>query len=140
MAMRAIDGFFAAVVTKDMGRLSAIAAAGATAPSRARGAGLLLVEIWRARVAGLRYDLLRGEQLYRRGEIETYGYEDLDRAEPGRPARPPEMRPGDLLLRVPMAIVRAGSDRVFGDELVFVLVPSGIEYRIRTLLEDFQAP
>jgi hypothetical protein len=140
MALRTVDRFFAAVVARDPARLSAVTTADATVTSRTRGSGLLLGEIWRTRLAGLRYDLLAGERLYRRDETETYRYEDLDGPGPGRPARPEEMRPGNVLVRVRMAVVRAGNDRVFGDELVFVLSPSAGEYRIRVLREDFQFP
>ena len=46
----------------------------------------------------------------------------------------------DVLLRVPLLVVRAGNDRVFGDEMVFLLRRDKGRYRIRQLIEDFQLP
>jgi hypothetical protein len=50
------------------------------------------------------------------------------------------MARSDLLLRVPMLVVRAGSDRAFGDEMLFLLRRGGDRFRIRQIMEDFQMP
>ena len=87
-----------------------------------------------------RYRAVASELLYQEGDIELYRYEDLDPPLPGRAIRPPEMGPTDVILRVPILVVRAGSDRVFGDEMLFHLRRDKRRYLIRQVIEDFQLP
>ncbi len=87
-----------------------------------------------------RYRSLANEVLYQDADVELYRYDDLETFAVGRPQRPAEMARTDLLLRVPMLVVRAGSDRAFGDDLLFLLRRDKDRFRIRQIMEDFQLP
>ena len=99
-----------------------------------------IADLWRGRLRQFHYRALASDVLYQDADIELYRYDDLETPLPGRPFRPPEMARTDVLLRVPLLIVRAGNDRVFGDEMVFLLRRDKGRYRIRQLIEDFQLP
>ena len=51
-----------------------------------------------------------------------------------------EMMPGDVLVRAHVLTPRVGSERLFGDELLFLLRPDHGRYRIAVLFEDFILP
>ena len=87
-----------------------------------------------------RYRTLASEVLYQEADIELYRYEDLETPLPGRPLRPADMATTDVLLRVPILVVRAGNERVFGDDILFHLRRDKSKYVIRRLIEDFQLP
>jgi hypothetical protein len=140
LARRAIDAFFSALTAKDIGRLAAAVTPDAVMTGLTHRGPASLLELCRSRMATLRYDLLASERLYRAADVETYAYEDLEQPELRQRGRPVEMQPGDLYVRVPMAVVRAGSDRVFGDELGFVLRRTGPQFKVRAVLDDFQTP
>jgi hypothetical protein len=140
LARRAIDAFFSALTAKDIGRLAAAVTPDAVMTGLTHRGPVSLLELCRSRMATLRYDLLASERLYRTADVETYAYEDLEQPEWRHLSRPVEMRPGDLYVIVKMAVVRAGSDRVFGDELDFVLRRAGAQFKVRAILEDFQLP
>lgn len=78
-----------------------------------------LVEIWRTKMKSFDYQRLAGLEVARISQIERHTYETL--GVPGAPSRPPEMRPGDLYVRVPIATPRVGSEQLFGDVLVLLL-------------------
>jgi len=78
-----------------------------------------LIEIWRTRMKSFEYQRLAGLEVARVSQLERHTYETL--GGPGAPARPPEMRPGDLYVRVPIATPRVGSEQLFGDVLVLLL-------------------
>jgi hypothetical protein len=46
----------------------------------------------------------------------------------------------DVLVRVVIATPRVGRTRLFGDEITFLLRPSGGAYKIIEMVEDFQLP
>ena len=50
----------------------------------------------------------------------------------------PTLGPTDVLIRVPIATSHVGSDRLFGDEIIFWLRREGDRYKIYRTLEDFQ--
>jgi hypothetical protein len=135
-----IRAFFQSIVGEDIERMSELLTPDATVPSKTRGGAVSLLEHWRGRMRHLKYRALAGEVVYHDAEVETYRYRDLDAAVPGRPQRPLEMDRADLLLRVPIASVRAGSDRLFGDEMLFLLRRDCDRYRIRALIVEFQLP
>jgi hypothetical protein len=83
------------------------------------GSKAQLVELWRTKMKNFEYQRLAGVEIARIAQIEKYGYEAL--AASGGPTRPPEMRPGDLYVRVPIATPRVGSDQLFGDVVVLLL-------------------
>jgi hypothetical protein len=78
-----------------------------------------LIEIWRTKMKSFEYQRLAGLEVARVSQIERHTFETL--GGPGSPPRPPEMRPGDLYVRVPIATPRLGSEQLFGDILVLLL-------------------
>jgi hypothetical protein len=83
------------------------------------GAKQQLVELWAMRIRNFEYQKLAGSEIARFAQLEKHTYDAL--GGPGAPARPPEMRPGDLYVRVPIATPRIGSEQLFGDTLVLLL-------------------
>jgi len=139
-ARSVVAAFFRAVVSEDLEALADLATPDASAPNRSRGSGASIRDYWQGRMRHFRYRSLTNEVLYQEADVELYRYDDLETIHVGRPQRPPEMTRSDLLLRVPMLVVRAGSDRAFGDEILFLLRRGGERFRIRQIMEDFQMP
>jgi hypothetical protein len=135
-----VAAFFRAVVGENVEALSELVTSDASLSARGRTGTPSLVDHWRARIRHFRYRTLAGEVLYQEADIELYRHEDLETPLPGRPLRPPEMLPGDVILRVPILVVRAGSERVFGDDILFHLRRDKGRYLVRQLIEDFQLP
>lgn len=86
--------------------------------ARARGAGPL-VEGWRSRLRAREYRRLEGLELARLDRVERYAYADL--GGPDAPARPPDMRTDETLVRVPLEVTQLGGERYFGDVLVLLV-------------------
>jgi hypothetical protein len=103
---------------EDVDALVQLLAQEATPLGRAGGKAAL-VELWRTKMKNFEYQKLAGVEVARLAQIERYTYETLGPS--GGPTRPTEMRPGDLYVRVPIAIPRVGSDQLFGDTLVLLL-------------------
>jgi len=139
-ARSVVAAFFRAIVAEDLEALSDLATPDASAPNRNRGSASSILDHWRGRMRHFRYRSLASDVLYQEADVELYRYDDLEAMVAGRPQRPPEMARSDLLLRVPMLVVRAGSDRAFGDEILFLLRRGGDRFRIRQIMEDFQMP
>lgn len=78
-----------------------------------------LIELWTTRIKTFEYQRLAGSEIARTSKLEKYTYETM--GGPNAPARPPEMRPGDLYVRVPIATPRIGTEQLFGDFLVLLL-------------------
>ena len=78
-----------------------------------------LIDVWRTKMKNFEYQKLAGVEVARVAQIEKHTYDTLGAS--GAPARPPEMRQGDLYVRVPIATPRVGSDQLFGDILVLLL-------------------
>lgn len=106
-----------------------------TNPSMGR-APVPAVGVFRDRFRRLDYARWTGGALFASDETEVLTFDDFD-ALPARGPRPPEMRPGDLLVRGRVLAPRAGYDRLFGDELAILARPVGDRYRIVLLVEDF---
>ena len=81
------------------------------------------------RIKGSPFDQLDVEQMYRPQDIEIYARDELGLA--GRPARPKAMDGDDILVRIPIATTRVGTDVLFGDEIKLLLRRDGNKYRIR---------
>jgi hypothetical protein len=139
-ARSVVAAFFRAIVAEDLEALADLTTPDASAPNRNRGSAASILDHWRGRMRHFRYRSLASEVLYQEADVELYRYDDLETIMVGRPQRPPEMARSDLLLRVPMLVVRAGSDRAFGDEMLFLLRRGGDRFRIRQIMEDFQMP
>lgn len=78
-----------------------------------------LIDVWRLKMKSFEYQQIAGLEVARVSQLERHTYETL--GGPGAPARPDEMRPGDLYVRVPIATPRIGSEQLFGDVLVLLL-------------------
>jgi hypothetical protein len=78
----------------------------------------LRVELQR-RFSALEFQLLRGADVAHVEQAEVREYDDLPAT--GRDARPPEMQPGDVLVRVPMTAPLSNGERLFDDVLVLLL-------------------
>jgi hypothetical protein len=95
------------------------------ARSRGRSA---LVESWRQRLHAHEYRRLAGLDLFHPERIERYGWKDLSALNARQ--RPPEMRPEELYVRVPLEVTRIGGERVFGDVLLLLLRRDGAKYLV----------
>ena len=78
-----------------------------------------LVEAWRQRLRAHDYARLAGMEVLRPDRIQRWAWDEL--GTPETPARPPGMRPADLLVRVPLEVTRIAGERVFGDVMTMVL-------------------
>jgi hypothetical protein len=116
---RLLDGWKHASVDE----LSALLAADAgPLGARARGRGAI-VESWRARLQAHPYARLAGAELARPERIVR---RDADRAGEGStwPAAP-DLRAGEIYVRVPLEVTRIGGERVFGDAITMALRSDG---------------
>lgn len=139
-ARETMHAFFRAVLAEDFDALAALVTTDATVSPRVRGPSASLLDVWRARMRRLDYLPLASAAVYDDATVETWRASDLASTSGAHPARPPEMAAGDVMLRVPIAVARSGQDRLFGDEMTFLLRRDGSRFRIRALVEDFQLP
>jgi len=95
--------------------------------SRARGRSAL-IESWRQRMHAHEYGRLSGVELVRPERIERYDWDDLAGAD--APARPPEMRPDELYVRVPLQTTRVAGELFFQDVILLLLRREEGRYRI----------
>lgn len=93
--------------------------------SRGRAA---LVEGFRQRMRAHEYGRLAGVSLVRPENIARYDWDNL--SAPGAPPRPPEMRPEEVYVRIPLEMTRVAGERLFGDVIVLLLGRDGRRYRI----------
>jgi len=139
-AMQLVRTFFRAVSTEDLDAMRSVLASDAQQLPLTAGNGMRVDRHWDRRLRKLDYAALGAEPLYRESMVETYRYEDLDSPLTGRPLRPAAMLPDDVLIRVPVTRTRFGIDRVFGEEVLFVLRREQGRFEIQTIYEDFTAP
>jgi hypothetical protein len=83
-----------------------------------RGGRAAVVEAWQRRLRTLDYSRVAVNDVLRFGRLDRFDFEQLVRLSAND--RPKDMRPGDLLVRVPV-VRRAGEPRLFGDALVVLL-------------------
>jgi hypothetical protein len=133
-----LSAFFRSIARDDADAMADLLTGDAVATSRSRGGTLALLDHWRARMRRLSYR--KAVAVYDDVEVEIYRYDDLGTLRPGRPIRPPTMIRSDLLARVPIAAARVGNERLFGDEILFLLRRDSDGLRIREVAEDFQLP
>jgi hypothetical protein len=138
-AMSVVRAFFRAVGDEDQAALEASLASDATVSGAGTDGGPA-DRFWERRFNKLDYVAIGGEPLYRESLVETYRYDDLEEPTMGRPLRPSAMTPKDVLIRVPIARTRLGVDRLFGDEILFLLSRTDRAFLIHTMFEDFSAP
>lgn len=87
-----------------------------------------LVNLWRSKLQSFESLRSSSTELSRVSRAESYGYESL--GEPGAPARPPEMRRGDVFVRVRVVTPQPTSDPLFGDVVILLLRPEGGRLKI----------
>jgi hypothetical protein len=104
-------------------------------PARTHGGGRgTLLEQWRPRLKNPAYARLVGVELVTPDQITRFSYEDLGVA--GAPERPPQMLPGDVLVRFPITAPRTGSEALFGDEMTLLLRRDGRTFKIAGATEE----
>ncbi len=139
-AKAAVRTFIDAVVREDLQTLRGVLAADATGSLTTNSAASPLEGQWERRVRKLDYLALGAQPIFRESAVETYRYQDLDQLEGDRPAKPPALSSNDVVIRVPIDIRRVGTERLFGDEMIFVLRRADGLFKVRAIVEDFQAP
>jgi hypothetical protein len=95
--------------------------------ARARGRAAV-VEGWRQRLRAHPYGRLAGMELVRPERIERWDADDFGSAD--APARPPDMRPGELYVRVPLEVSRIAGEKFFGEVIVMLVRREEGRYRI----------
>jgi len=113
-----VRAYIRAFEREDIEALRQLLAQEATTLGRAGGRQQLL-ELWATKMKNFEYQRLVGVEVARISQLEKHTFETL--SQPGTPLRPPEMRPGDLYVRVPIVTPRVGSEQLFGDVLVLLL-------------------
>lgn len=141
-ALSTVRQFFHAIVEEDREALSAVLTRDAlnTNPSMGGGpAGSPSASLfWAHRFQRLDYTKLAGEVVYRENELDVYRAEDETMTSPHPAVRLDALMAGDVVIRVPIATPRVGTDRLMGDEILIWLRRTGREYKIFRLLEEFQ--
>jgi len=98
-------------------------------PFEARGRGrAALIEGWRQRLRAHPYGKLAGVELVRPERIERWESDDL--GSPDAPARPPDLRPGETYVRVPVEVGRVAGEKFFDDVIVLVVRRDDGKYKI----------
>jgi hypothetical protein len=95
--------------------------------ARARGRAAL-IESWRQRMRAHPYGRLAGADMVRPERIEHWDLDEL--AWSNAPARPPDMRPGEVYVRVPLEVTRLAGEKLFSDVIVLVVRREDAKYRI----------
>jgi hypothetical protein len=140
-ALSSVRTFFEAVAREDATKMRTVLTLDAQVnmPSGPNNSGMRAEDAWERRFGKFDYKATGPEPVFRETAVEMYGFRDLEEAEGDRPVRPPIMEEQDVLIRVPIEIRRVGTDRLFGDEIVFLVRRVDGVFRIRALYEDFQA-
>lgn len=137
LARQVVRSFLRAVVNETPERLEPLLAPQAFIDSS--GGRQPARSFWRTRLSQLDYTELKGQLLFRDTDLETFRAEDLARLPAGRRI-PLELGADEVAVRVPIRVSWAGRTRLFGDELVFRLQPSGSRFEIAEISEDFRLP
>lgn len=143
-ALAAVRTFFEAVAREDSATMRRALSQDAqwfmpsANPSGTAG-GTPVEQAWERRFSKFDYRATGPEPVYRETEIEVYSFRDLDEVEGERPSRPAMMNAQDILVRVPIEIKRVGQERVFADEILFLVRRGSDGFKVRAVIEDFQA-
>jgi hypothetical protein len=106
-----------ALLTTDAGAIDA----------RGKGRGPL-IEGWRQRLRAHEYGRLAGVELVRPERIERWSWDELGGSD--TPARPADMRPDEVYVRVPLEVTRLANEKVFDDVMVLLLRLEEGKYRV----------
>ena len=94
---------------------------------RARGRGPL-VEGWRQRLHAHEYTRLAPVELLRPERVERWAWDELGASD--APARPADMRPDEVYVRVPFEVTHLSNEKVFDDVLVLLLRLEDGRYKV----------
>lgn len=142
-AFSTIQTFFQAVVAEDADLLGTVLTRDAlnTNPGSSSGGpsgSPSATLFWAHRFRRLDYGKLGGEVIYHENDLEVYRGGDELGLSPHPAVRTDALSPGDVVIRVPIATAKVGTERLLGDEILMWLRRTGNEYKIYRLLEDFQ--
>ena len=138
-ARQVVKDFFRAAIAQDADRLEELLDAQSYVQAGASMGRQQAQPFWRLRLSRLDYGALGGQIVFRDAELELYRSQDLARLRPARTLAL-SVQGNDVLVRVPIATPRLGRTRLFGDEITFLLRPSGGSFKIVEMAEDFQLP
>jgi hypothetical protein len=138
-ARQVVKDFLRAVVDQDGDRLEKLMDDQAYVQAGAGMGRQQAQPFWRLRLSRLDYGALDGQVLFRDAELEIYRSQDVQTLRPARVLNI-AVQGDDVLVRVLIATARVGRTRLFGDEISFLLRPSGSSFKIVEMAEDFQLP
>lgn len=139
VARDTVRRFFQAVMTEDLIRLETLLDPGAQVSSDSRGTRWQAFTFWRLRFSRLDYAELAGRIVFQDSAVETYSAEDLAAIEPFRKISV-DLEPSQVLVRTPIETTTVDGQRLFGDEMAFVLAPDKKAYTIVHIVEPFSLP
>jgi hypothetical protein len=122
-----VRAYVSAMEREDLDALVQLLAEDAS-PLGRDGGRAQLVELWKAKIKSAEHQRLTTSELSEVSRIERHTYEAL--GGPDAPTRPPSMRPGDLYVRIPLAVSRSEQRSPLGAVLVFLLRREGGRLRI----------
>lgn len=134
-----IAEYFDAVLEESLPRLEVLFDENARLVTGSRGQRHSVVASWQTRLKRLDYATLKGQLIYRASDLEVYRAREIDALRPSR-LLPLRGRPGEVVVRVPIAATSRGAVQFFGDEVVFLLRPTREGYKIAEVYEDFRVP
>jgi hypothetical protein len=136
LARAAVAAFFRAVSEESMSALDIVLTPQAMIQSGSRREAVRAH--FQMRFARLDYRGLDGELVYRDADLELW-----ERGPPGGEARstaPITPNEREIVARARITATWTGRSRLFGDELVFRLLPDGRGWKISEIVEDFRVP
>lgn len=144
IAHELLGAFFRALATEDLPALAALLADDASFSPPSGGPKRKALEVYRARATRFDYFPLTRAKIFDEDKVETYRFEDFDAEHGLRTAFPTslreDLRPTDLVLRVPIATTHTNAGRVLGDELLLIVRRDDRkELKIAAIFEDFLA-
>jgi hypothetical protein len=142
-ARRVVRDFFAAITEERAEALEALVSPLAWIHVGSHGGRQRAHSFWRGRFSSLDYTALGGQVPYRESSIQTYNAEEHARVEGTGAVLSPhssQMEPSQIVIRVPIALTQIGPNRLFGDEITFLLSPTDKGFIIHEMWEDFTVP
>jgi hypothetical protein len=139
LALRVIDRFFEAVLAERRELLTELFEPTGRMWTGQRQRHVSLEAAWARRLTQLDYTALGGSVVYRERDREVYRPDEArELAEMRHLSVLP--RGDEVLVRIRMSVTASGTDRLFGDEVVFLLRRVGDGYKIAQMREDFRLP
>lgn len=137
-ARQVVARFFRAVLEESPDELAELLDERCTIRTDSAGNRAICRSLWPARFERLDYSALAGRAVFRARDVEIF--EDPQTlAQAGR-ALPVQASHDDVVVRVPILASRSSKERLFGDEIWFVLKPGAKGYRIAEMIEEFTLP